>query len=107
MQNIPIYNETDLARAGKKDDNLEIEIFREFILQLLQVEKLEDPKEKKIIDNIQENGTYLLNKNKLNILKKIVTRYEKSCDSCHTKIPLNEVLYSDKYCSNHKYLEDE
>lgn len=107
MKNIPIYKELDLALTGKKDDNLEVEIFREFILQLPQIEALENSDEKKIIDNVQENGTYLLNDEELVILKKIVVRYEKECNVCNTEIPLNEVLYSGTYCSNHKYLKDE
>lgn len=106
MKNIPIYNEADLARAGKKDDDFEVEIFRDFISQLFQIEELKD-KEKKLIENVYENGTEILNENEKDFLKKTITRFKKECRVCHIEIPLNEVFLLGNLCSYHENSKDE
>ena len=103
MKNIPIYENSDI----EKNENPTIDIFADFILQLLQQENELSQQEKKLIEEVDKNGTEPLNENQTDFLKNIVSRYSKKCDVCNEEIPLNEVFHLGKYCSNHDYLNDE
>ena len=83
------------------------DIFADFILQLLQQENELSQQEKKLIEEVDKNGTEPLNENQTDFLKNIVSRYSKKCEVCNEEIPLNEVFHLGKYCSNHDYLNDE
>ena len=103
MKNIPIYENSDI----EKNENPTIDIFADFILQLLQQENELSQQEKKLIEEVDKNGTEPLNENQTDFLKNIVSRYSKKCEVCNEEIPLNEVFHLGKYCSNHDYLNDE
>ena len=63
--------------------------------------------EKKLIEEVDKNGTEPLNENQTDFLKNIVSRYSKKCEVCNEEIPLNEVFHLRKYCSKNDYLNDE
>lgn len=106
MPTIPIYDEYDLRLSGK-DGNTEIEFFADFISQLLEREEELSTNEISILELINEKGTQILNKSQIDLLKNTVSGYEKSCVVCNSEIPLNEVFFTEKYCSYHNYLKDE
>ena len=66
-----------------------IDIFADFILQLLQQENELSQQEKKLIEEVDKNGTEPLNENQTDFLKNIVSRYSKKCEVCNEEIPLN------------------
>ena len=103
--NIPIYNQTNLV-TSLKDGNYEYDDFADFISQLLQERDELTPKERGIINKTNSEGTYNLNENEMNSLKKIVMRYKKKCGSCDTEISLNEVFHTGICCSSHSYMEN-
>ena len=106
MKNIPKYDIIDIQTAGK-DGNFNIEIFSDFIFQLLQQKEELSYEERKLIKDVDSKGTMILNDVQMFFLEKIVTRYERNCEICQEKIPLNEIFHLGKYCSNHAYLNDE
>ena len=106
MKKIPLYNAVDL-KSFKNNENSEVEIFADFISQLLQQQDELSSQERQFIDKIDREGTGYLNDNQRCILENIVSRYEKKCDVCNEEIALNEVFHLGKFCSNHDYLNDE
>ena len=60
-----------------------------------------------LIKDVDSKGTMILNDVQMLFLEKIITRYERNCEICQEKIPLNEIFHLGKYCSNHAYLNDE
>lgn len=105
MRSIPMYKKEDLIWAGK-DGDFEVEIFAHFIFQLLKQDDELTPKEKQLIKEVDENGTEFLNENQTDLLKKLVSHYEKKCEVCQEEIPLDEVFHLGKYCSYHVDLND-
>lgn len=106
MKIIPLY-QTHYAMFSGKDGNHIVEIFADFISQLLEQDDKLSTKEKRLVEEIEKNGTELLNENQMDLLTIIVKRYEKKCGVCNSEIPLNEVFHLGKYCSNHDYLNNE
>lgn len=60
MKNIPKYDIIDIQTAGK-DGNFNIEIFSDFIFQLLQQKEELSYEERKLIKDVDSKGTMILN----------------------------------------------
>lgn len=105
MKNIPVYarNESSLKDI---DSDYQVNIFTDFISQLLEQDDELSPKEKRLIKIVDDEGTKNLNESQMNSLNKIVDRYKKRCEKCHDEIPLNEVFHLAKFCSVHDHYND-
>lgn len=105
MKNIPVYARNEFSLKDI-DSDYQVNIFTDFISQLLEQDDELSPKEKRLIKIVDDEGTKDLNEFQLNLLIKIINRYKKECVVCNIEIPLNEVFHLAEYCNVHDHYND-